>query len=149
MLRYTSAEYLAFWKSIPGTFADKKEAMGGPFVYARQMAAADAEMSDEEVMARYNESRAERDAEIALRSAFERYFASTPEGQEEGRWLNVVHWQWAAAGSPPKIPVGGHPMRKLTFAKFEAEWLAHTRSGTPMTMVAPPAPSKRTRRYAF
>jgi hypothetical protein len=71
------------------------------------------------------------------------YFASTPEGAEEGRWLNEPTWMWIKAGSPTKIHVGGHPLRKVTFAKFEAQWREGAATGTPMTMVAPVKPKFR------
>jgi hypothetical protein len=64
-------------------------------------------------------------------------------GRQEGRWLNEPNWQWIKAGRPVKIGVGAHPLRKLVFAKFEAEWIQRAETGTPMTMVVPPPPRYR------
>jgi hypothetical protein len=109
----------------------------------------DAGLCDEEVLELDRKSREQRDESQAVNAAFAVYFASTPEGKEEGRWLNAVPWQWVDAGRPTKIPVGGHPLRKQIFARFKAEWLAHRDLGTPMTMVVPTELGKRPRRVVF
>ena len=148
-MRYTSAEFLALWKSLPGNFNDKKTLVGGPFVFAREMSAASDPRTDDEAAADETAFWADRKQAFVLEAAFDAYFASTPEGKEEGRWDNVVAWQWIAAGRPAKIPARGHSLRMQFFARFKAEWLAHMQDGTAMTMVAPSVASKRPRRRSL
>ncbi len=93
-----------------------------------------------EIDARYV---AEHVARARMRHAFETYFASTPEGQEEGKWLNLPAWQWIAAGSPAKIGVGKHPLRQQALHRFETEWNRRAETGEAMTMVPPPRPKFR------
>jgi hypothetical protein len=93
--------------------------------------------------ARDEQAAAEHEEERRIFRAFQIYFASTDEGKQEGRWLNVANWEWIKAGSPTKIPVYGHPLRKVTFARFEREWRERTANGTPRTMTPPAKPVYR------
>jgi hypothetical protein len=66
-----------------------------------------------------------------------------PKAWKEGRWDNVVYWQWAQAGKPEKIGVGQHPARPAAFARFHAEWLERNAIGQAMTMTIQPPRRQR------
>jgi hypothetical protein len=134
MPRATVADYITLWHSYPGTNADKTESFGAPMVFARQFAERQDALSDDQVAINEEQAAAERVEANRIKKAFEAYFASTPEGMEEGRWLNTVYWQWAAAGRPEKIDVGKHPARPAAFAKFRAEWVERNATGSGMSM---------------
>jgi len=52
---------------------------------------------------RDEQATAEHEEERRIFRAFQLYFANTPEGLEEGKWLNVANWEWIKAGRPTKI----------------------------------------------
>jgi hypothetical protein len=107
----------------------------------KKLNAADTKMMDAVMYGHPNQQAIdEYEEERRIRTAFQTYFASTPEGMEEGKWLNVATWEWIKAGSPTKIGVGAHPLRRTAFAAFSTQWQRRAETGEAMTMVPPAKP---------
>jgi hypothetical protein len=144
MPRFTTSGFVKHWMAIPGSKLEKIEIFGRPSDYAREMMSDEDALTREEIGIRVRRSAESCKDENQMRIAFDTYFKSTPEGLQEGRWLNEPHWIWKEAGCPAKIKTGEHPDRPTAFEKFREQWAERAATGKPMPMkVLPPPPRKR------